>query len=176
MNKGIDGGKMKTEPSQKPTALDNERLCRLASSAIARGQTKALRRYLAEGLAPDSPFYDGRIGPAIGSLIGRALWIGSVDCFKVLVAAGAEVGQDEIEVAIRGTCGDTQCLQHLFDSGKLDPSDGPRPGVSWVEFADLHSDGARAKDALLNEISERERAALNSTVAPAQARRARRSL
>lgn len=176
MSNGPESSHRKDLPGQTAMTPDHLRLCRKASQAIVRGQTKALRRYLSEGLDPNSNFYDGRKGDTSGSLLNNALFIGSFECFKILAAAGAKVGNEEIAVAIGGTLGDTRALQHLLDSGKFDPSGGPEAGFSWCEYAACQPNASGAKVLLMKEICERERDALNATLAPSSGPRARRFL
>lgn len=174
MNNGTETSKLNGMPEREG---GDQRLCRLASQAIVREQTKALRRYLADGLNPNSNFYDGRKGPARGSLISNAIWIGSFECFKVLLASGAEIGHFEIETAISCTGRDPRPLQLLLDSGKFDPSGGPNESTSWCDYAEYNSgDDESAKTVLMKEICEREKAALSSSLSPAKERGARRSL
>jgi hypothetical protein len=174
MNNGTETSKLNGMPERKGC---DQRLRQLASQAIMREQTKALRRYLTDGLNPNSNFYHGRKDPARGSLIGHAIWIGSFESFKVLLASGAEIGCDEIGTAISCTRHDPRPLQLLLDLGKFDPSGGPNESCSWCDYAEYNSDGdGSAKTVLMKEICEREKAALSSSLPPAKERRARRSL
>ena len=177
MSNETQSNKLKGIPEQDETTSENQRLSRLASSAIKREQTKALRRYLAEGLDPNSDFYEGPGRDPIDSLLEKALWMGSFECFKVLLASGAEVRGRDIEAAISCTSRDPRPLQLLLDSGIFDPSAGPDASISWCDYAKYNSgDDETTKTVLMKEICEREKAALSSSLPPAKERRARRSL
>lgn len=154
---------------------DSAALERLGSSAVARGQTRALRRHLAAGLDPNAFFQYGIFNREVwgASLLERAAEMGQMECFKILAEAGAQVSMRVMEICASEN--EPWFLRHLVETGRFEPSGGPKPGMSWIDYARING-AVGACEFLLQTICERERVDLNLMLDRAPAPRQRRSL
>lgn len=150
------------EPGRK------EYIRRLASVAVQKNHAKALSRYLAAGLDPNAICYEPmtcRERP----LLEVAAANDALECFLALLAAGAEQTFASTQSYFHCSRGNyntdnRRILQHMFDSGALDPNGDAcpeaLPGFDCIAMA-MTSTDETALEFVLAAQAARERDAIN---------------
>jgi hypothetical protein len=102
----------------------------LARAAIERGQGKALREYLAEGLDPQSELFSPYPHGGFCNLIDIAAWHGQLECMKALNDFGAKP-TEVCMISLMRDARNRHVIFFLLSMGHLGPSDLTASGALW---------------------------------------------